>query len=67
VIHRPDPRCPLVGDEFIYHGINGSHPYTIVEVSDDYVWVQRHEDPEGTTWRWPRHWILPDIGKQRDV
>ena len=33
MIHRPDPRCPLVGDEFIYHGTNGSHRYTVIEVS----------------------------------
>ena len=67
MIRRPDPRCPLVGDQFIYHGTNGSHRYTVVEVSDDFVWVQRHEDPAGATWRWPRAWILPDVGVQREV
>ncbi len=67
MIHRPDPRCPLVGDEFIYHGTNGSHRYTVEAFDIDYVWVQRHEDPAGAVWRWPRAWILPDVGVQREV
>ncbi len=67
MIHRPDPRCPLVGDEFIYHGTNGSHRYKVVRVSDDFVWICREEDEGWTSWRWPRAWILPDVGVQREV
>ncbi len=67
MIYRPDPRCPVPGDQYIYHGTNGSHPYTIMRVSDDYVWIHRDEDPADVMWRWPRQWILPDIGKQREV
>ena len=67
MIHRPDPRCPLVGDEFIYHGTNGSHRYTVVDLDFDCVWVRRNEDDDDTVWCWKREWIFPDVGVQREV
>ena len=65
MIHRPDPRCPRVGDQFIYHGVNGSRQYTVVDLDLDHVWVRRDEDDDDTVWCWKREWIFGDTGVQR--
>ena len=67
MIHRPDPRCPLVGDEFIYHGTNGSRRYTVIDITDDFVRIRRTVDDINTTWWWKREWIFRDVGVQREV
>ncbi len=65
MIHRPDPRCPQVGDEFYYHSHNGTRRYTVKAVDDDAVIITRAVDAEGVEWRWPRQWILGDIAVDR--